>query len=49
MIMGDAMEVHFKTTHNRGADHVYSHIHRGSCGTCSAGQVIRVTLSKTYL
>ena len=39
----------FEDTHDRAADHVYSQNHPGNCGTCSVGQVIRVTLSKTYM
>ena len=49
MITCDAMEVHFETTYNRCADHVYNQNHRGNCGTCSVGQVIIATLSKTYM
>ena len=49
MTTSDAVEVHFKTTHNRGVDHVYSHIHRGNCGTCGVGQVTRPTIDPFHL
>ena len=54
MITDDAMEVHFGLRLlDRAADHAYYHNYHGltrpgNCGTCSVGQVIRVTLSKTH-
>ena len=54
MITGDDMEVHVGLRLlDRATDHAYCHIYAGvtrpgNCGTCSVGQVIRATLSKTH-
>ena len=54
MITDDAMEVHFGLRLlDRAADHAYCHNYPvltrpGNCGTCSVGQVIRATPSKTH-
>ena len=54
MITDDAMEVHFGLRLlDRAADHAYCQIipvltRSGNCGTCSVGQVIRATPSKTH-
>ena len=50
MLSNDAMEVHFSLRLlDRAADHAYCHNYPGvNCGTCSVGQVIRATPSKTH-
>ena len=54
MITDDAMEFHFGLRLlDRATDHAYCHNYPvltrpGNCGTCSVGQVIRATPSKTH-
>ena len=54
MIADDAMEVHIRLKLvDRARDHVSCHNYPSvnqarECGTCSVGQVIRATLSKTH-